>query len=109
MELYKAKLAQIGDQRNELERLSREIANQAQLRDVNGNTLIQLNEFCYSVSSGLAKMTFEERQNFIRLVVDTIVLEDGRIRVETIIPPDHDGTLRNSRRELIEPPFEISC
>ena len=42
-------------------------------------------------------MSFGERQSFLRLVVDGIVLEDGCVMVETVIPPGHDGTLNNIR------------
>ncbi len=48
-------------------------------------------------------MSFEERQRFLRLVVDGIVVEDGRIKVETILPPGNEGTLRNVRGEPVEP------
>ncbi len=40
-------------------------------------------------------MTFDERQHLLRLVVDKIVIDQAVVRVETIIPLDHElGQLR---------------
>jgi len=56
------------------------------------------------VDQGLDYMTFEERQQFLRLVVESVTVAEGRIMVETVIPQLSDGNLRNARSELVEPP-----
>ena len=48
-------------------------------------------------------MTFEERQEFLRLVVEGITVVDGTVRVETVIPTGPGGKLRNGCSELVEP------
>ena len=101
--LYKTKTDQLAGQRHDLERLRREITDQNQREANNRQSLDRLNEFCYGVRAGLENMSFEERQRFLRLVIEAIVVEDGCIKVETIIPPHHEGTLRNARGELVEP------
>ncbi len=52
---------------------------------------------------GLENLTFEERQQFLRLVVEGITLADGKVKVETVIPTEQDGKLRNVRGEPVEP------
>ncbi len=42
-------------------------------------------------------MTSEERQQFLRLVVESVTVADGRIAVEAAIPSTSDGKLRNVR------------
>ncbi len=83
--------------------MSRKVTDQAQQEPDNRQGLNQLNEFCCRVSAGLDNMSFEERQRFLRLVVDGIVVEDGCIKVETILPPGKEGALRNVRGDLVEP------
>ena len=46
-------MEQIVAQRHDLERLIREITDQAQQQINNGKTLIRLNDFCYRVRAGL--------------------------------------------------------
>ena len=66
--------------------------------------LEHLERFCYQVAKGLEAMTFEERQELLRLVVEGITVEDCRVRVETIIPTGQDDVkLRKLRGELVEP------
>ena len=104
LQLYKSKMDQLAAHRHDLERLSLEIKDQAEQEVSNRQGLKRLNEFCDHVSAGLDKLSFDERQRFLRLVVDVIVVEDGYVKVDTIIPSGHDGTLRNVRGELVEPP-----
>ena len=56
------------------------------------------------MAQGLEAMTFEERQQLLRLVVEGITVENGLVRVETVIPTGQDqDQLRYARRELVEP------
>ena len=95
---------QLAAHRHELERLSLEIKDQAEQEVNNRQGLERLNAFCHRVSRGLDNLSCDERQRFLRLVVDGIVVEDGCVKVDTIMPSDHDVTLRNIRGELVEPP-----
>ena len=103
LEQYKTKMHQLAAHRHDLQRLSLEIKDQAQQEVNHRQGLKRLNEFCDRVSRGLDNLSFDERQRFLRLVVDGIVVEEGCVKVETIIPSDHDGALRNFRGELVEP------
>ena len=47
--------------------------------------------FCQKVSAGLGKLNFEEHQRLLQLVVEWSVIEDNRVRVETMIPTGRDG------------------
>jgi hypothetical protein len=47
-------------------------------------------------------MSFEERQQLLRLVVERVCVEDGRVFVETILPTCDDDKLRTHRGELVE-------
>jgi len=97
LKLYKTKMDGLVSQRHDLERLSREIADQKEKELKRGKTAGQITDFCSRVGTGLNQMNFEERQQLLRLIVDAIVVEDGSVKVETIIPPDQNGTLRNVR------------
>ena len=44
-------------------------------------------------------MTFEERQQFLRLVVESVTVAEGRIKVEAVMPPAPDVELCNVRGE----------
>ena len=38
------------------------------------------------MAEGLDGMTFEDRQQFLRLVVERVTVENGVARIETVIP-----------------------
>ena len=64
----------------------------------------QLQTFCHRVSEGLDRMSFEERQELLRLVVDRITVEDETVRIDTAIPQgDGCSQLRTRHGELVEP------
>ena len=43
------------------------------------------------MAGGLDSLTFEEKQTLLRLVVERIVVEGGKVRVEAIIPVDDES------------------
>ncbi|MCH7997476.1 MAG: hypothetical protein IIB11_06870 [Chloroflexi bacterium] len=48
-------------------------------------------------------LTFEEKQQLLRLVVERIIVDSGKVTIETVIPTGRDDVkLRNSRPGLIE-------
>ena len=48
--------------------------------------LSNLESFCGTVSVGLSGLTFEEKRTLLRFLVEKIVVEEGKVRVEAIIP-----------------------
>ena len=63
-----------------------------------------LERFCPRVADRLDNMSFEERQELLRLVVDRVTVENGTARIDTVIPgPKDDGQLRARRSALVEP------
>jgi hypothetical protein len=53
------------------------------------------------MSKGLTSLTFDERQQLLRLVIERITVENGAARIDTVLPPDQDN-LRNRYPELVE-------
>lgn len=104
LERYKAEMDRLRGERAELERIAEDIKRREHQVRTSRGALEQLESFCLQVTQGLDALTFEERQQLLRLVVERITVEDGRVRVETIIPAGRDDVkLRNLRRELVEP------
>ena len=100
---YKSEMERLSAQRQVLEKQIVGVQHQAQQEANHRQALTQLGEFCSRVGQGLDYMTFEERQQFLRLVVESVTVADGRIKVEAVIPSTTDGKLRNVRGELVEP------
>lgn len=61
----------------------------------------QLEGFCYQVRVGLEPLTFDERQQLLRLVVENIIVTDGRVIVDTVTPTEQNGKFCNARGELV--------
>ena len=49
---------------------------------------------------GLDALTFEERERPLRLVVERITVDNGTVRIETVIPSD--DKLRTAHPEPVE-------
>jgi hypothetical protein len=47
-------------------------------------------------------MTFEERQQLLRLVIERILVQDDWVRIETIIPTTEEGKLCTHHPERSE-------
>jgi site-specific DNA recombinase len=100
---YKGEMQRLSAQRRGLEEQRQRIQVQKQQEANEQQALARLGEFCSRVGQGLENMTFEERQQFLRLVVEAITVDQGRIKVEAVVPPELDGKLCNVRGELVEP------
>ena len=68
--------------------------------------LAHLERFCHQVSKGLTSLTFDERQQLLRLVIERISVENGVARIDAVIPPDQDN-LRNRYPETVEGPASV--
>ena len=100
---YKSQMERLSARRQGLEQQIGQVQHQAQQEANHSQALTQLGEFCARVGQGLDYMTFEERQQFLRLVVESVTVAEGRITVEAVISPTSDGNLGNLRGEPVEP------
>ena len=104
LDRYKVEMEKLRVRRRELERAAKDIERMEQQEANSRDALEHLERFCGRVSDGLAAMTFEERQRLLRLVVERVTVEAGRVRIETVIPTgDDDAQLRARRGEPVEP------
>ena len=87
--------------RQELDRSQREIDQRQRQKQDTQKALAHLERFCHQVSKGLTSLTFDERQQLLRLVIERITVENGVARIDTVIPPDQDN-LRNRYPEPVE-------
>ena len=95
--------AELGYRRTQLERTAQESDFRERQRMDSYRVLQHLERFCHQVAQGLEALTFEERQQLLRLVVERITVDNGSVRIETVIPTGHVEQLRNHRREHVEP------
>ena len=86
---------------NYLEGFAREIDRREQEVCDNKSALDHLDRFCRQVTQGLQVMSFEKRQQLLRLVVERVRVEDHRVVVETILPPCDDDKLPTRHDELV--------
>jgi len=101
---YKLEMDRIRARSKELEGISLDLDRRSDQVQDSENALRHLESFCHRVADGLDKMSFEERQQLLRLVVDRVTVEDGTARIDTVIPGQNDGDqLRTRRGELVEP------
>jgi site-specific DNA recombinase len=100
-ERYGAVMAKISKHRLELERQIEELDLRQRQEQDSQSALENLGRFCRQVTQGLDAMSFDDRQQLLRLVVEGITVENDIVRVETVIPQD-EGNLRNRRPELVE-------
>jgi site-specific DNA recombinase len=103
LDRYKGEMDRLQAQRQELEEMTQELERQSRQEQADRKALEALKAFCDRVGRGLENMDFEEKQALLQLVVEGITVEDGRVRVQTVIPIEDDGKLRNVRGELVEP------
>jgi site-specific DNA recombinase len=96
---YRAEMEKLRRRREEMESTRRAIDRREHDEQDAKRGLENLERFCSQVARGVDMMTFEERQQLLRLVVERVVVEDGVARVETVFPTDGDGQLRNRRGE----------
>ena len=103
LDRYSVEMEKLRQRRRELENGCREIDRREQQLCNSKSALDHLDRFCQQVAQGLEVMSFEERQQLLRLVVERVRVEDHRVVVETILPPCEGDKLRTHRGELVEP------
>jgi len=85
---YKSQMDKIREGRQLIEQSLAEVEKIKRLWDMERQALTRLEAFRETVSQGLENLTFEERQSLLRLLVEKIVVDEGKVRVEAIIPLD---------------------
>ena len=74
-----------------------------QLGGLDRHVLAGPETYCEIVGKRLEGLVFQDNQELPRLVVDWVVVEDGKVRVEAIVPLDDGfsdmGGLRPQRRK----------
>ena len=99
---YKIEMEKLRERRGGLANMQNQMLRKAtQEQDANAG-LRYLKNFCDRVSQSLENLTYEDRQKLLRLVVERITVEDNRVRIETIIPPNQGVQLRTRRPEPVE-------
>ena len=101
LDRYKEEMEKLKSHRQELDRSQREIDQRQRQKQDTQKALAHLERFCHQVSKGLTSLTFDERQQLLRLVIERITVENGVARIDTVIPPDQDN-LRNRYPEPVE-------
>jgi site-specific DNA recombinase len=103
LERYTAEMGKLRVRRDELERAAQDVGQRERQTQDAKKALASLETFCHRASTGLDAMTFEERRQLLRLVVERITVEDAKVRVEAIIPIDGDKVqLRTRHPEALE-------
>ncbi len=103
LDRYKGEMEKLRQRKTELERAAQEIDRRERREEESRKGLGHLERFCQRVAQGLEVMTFAERQQLLRLVIERVTVDHGSVRIETVIPTDHDDELRNRRGEPVEP------
>ncbi len=100
---YKREMDRLRARIRELEGISRDLDRKSALEQEAQSGLQYLQTFCHTMAEGLEYMSFEERQELLRLMVARVTVENETVRIETIIPnPTESGQLRTRRPEPLE-------
>ena len=91
LDRYKAEMDKLRHRLAELEQAGQSVEQRTQREIDMRRAVAHLERFCSQVSAGLEGMTFDERQELMRLLVERVTVESASVRVETVIPLDRDG------------------
>ena len=101
---YKKEMDRLRARIRELKGISRCLDRKSALEQEAQRGLQYLQTFYHTVAEGLENLSFEGRQELLRLVVDQVTVENKTVRIETVIPtPADGGQLRTRHGELVEP------
>ena len=103
LDRYKEEMEKLKSHRQELDRSQPEIDQRQRQKQGTQKALARPERVWHQVSKGLTSLTFDERQQLLRLVTERITVENGVARIDTMIPPDQDN-LRNRYPEPLEGP-----
>nr|AJG38137.1 putative invertase [bacterium enrichment culture clone fosmid MGS-K1] len=83
---YKGKMDELRQRKSQLEAQLANLDKRATQQLQEKEALSHLQSFCETVSQGLDNLSFEEKQQLLRLVVERIVVNSGTVHIEAIIP-----------------------
>ena len=86
LDRYRVEMEKLRASRKELQRPASEIEQRERQEAESRGALQYLDQFCRRISQGLEALNFEERQELLRLLVEGVTVDDGLVRVETVIP-----------------------
>ena len=90
--VYKAKMDEFRAPKQQLEKTLTELGQRAEHQAAAKNALSRLKTFLETVARGLEHLTFEEKQELLRLVVGRIRVDDGKVHVDAIIPLNDESS-----------------
>ena len=103
LQRFGAEMETLKERRLAMTRVREEVETRRRQTHDTEEALQHLERFCHRISQGLKALTFEERQRLLRLVVEQIKVDDGRVYIETVIPTgDDDVQLRTRHPEHVE-------
>ncbi len=77
LDRYKEDMDKLTSHRQELDRPQGEVDQCQRQKQDTQKALMRLERFCHQVSKGLPSLTFDERQQLLRLVTERITVENG--------------------------------
>ena len=101
LQRYRSEMESLRQRREDLENSIEELYQRQQQEQDSRSALEHLESFCHELSQGLDALNFDERQQLLRLVVESVTVDNGHITVQTVIPTSQSN-LRNVRPELVE-------
>ena len=88
---YNEEMDRLGARIRELVGISRDLDRKSALEQEAQSGLQYLQTFCHRVAESLDGMSFQERQELLRLMVNRVTVEDETVRIETVIPNSTEG------------------
>jgi site-specific DNA recombinase len=86
--MYKAKMEELRTKQKQIENQMSELQQGVGQKLRNQEVLTHLKTFCETVSRGLDNLTFEEKQDLLRSLVERITVENNKVKIEVIISLD---------------------
>ena len=106
LDRYKSEMAKIKRQRDDLEEQLIQLDDRVADIEHSRKAMEGIDEFCALVADGLGSMEFDDRQTLLQTVVESITVDDGRVRVEGVLPiggtDDRPDELRPRHPEAVE-------
>jgi hypothetical protein len=88
LDRFKADMQKLSQRRKGLERQRDEMRLRKVQEESRQDALEHLERLCTEVTSGICALTFEERHQLLRLVIERVVVKDDSVIVEMVIPSD---------------------
>ncbi len=94
---YKAEMEKLRARKLEMGRSVKETERRKRTEEESRRAIENPDRFCQTVGQGLDNLTFEDRQQLLRLVVERITVDKGRVVIESGIPTGDDGVQLRAR------------